>query len=160
MLREDIVTPVDQLIELDGSTTYFLERLRNEKLNISLEHQAEQQRQNKTAIVRTVKLYFDSTEYPILYCESELIKEHMSPLEYQQISEALLPIGKVFSLNVSQTVLKKNFYISKGHFEGVHAQLNISVFEKVYLKRYGLWQGPRQIARISEFFSEQTLARV
>ena len=160
MIKENAISDYDRFIELDGSTTYFLESFRNERLYVRLEGQTEVGKSGQTLINRSVKLYFDDVDYPILYCESELVKENMSEREYRQISEAILPIGKVFSLNITENVVKRDFEIIRSDSSLVRRKLNIKGVMPVYGKTYGLWAGTRLIARICEYFSKESLKRI
>ena len=151
---------MNKLIELDGSTTLFLESLRSEPLKVIVESQAETEGYPDGIINRVVRLFFDSSDTPVLHCTSYLNKSKLTGEEYRSLIEGKLPIGTVFHCyNDADSIIKKNTSITKETNPDVAISLNVRS-DLVFRKRYEYWVGDREIGHICEFFNDESLSRV
>src|SRR5882757_92073 len=80
----------EKLIELQNSTTIFLESVGKTDLKAQINAQSEE----NSIIKRSTLLFFDSPETPILYCISHLKRDRLSEMEYELLTKTNIPIGK------------------------------------------------------------------
>ena len=160
MLIHNTLPLVDKLIALDGSTTLFLESLRGARLKVRIESQIETNASSQLTIVRTVKLFFESAEIPILYCKSFLNKHQLTEEEYRSLMTKEIPIGIVFHrFNDASSITKRNISISKEMNPDLAVLLNVKS-STLFKKKYEYWVGNRGVGYICEFFNEESLARI
>jgi hypothetical protein len=151
---------VSRLINLEESTTSLLESLRGAPLRLVIESQKEIPDRHEIIIKRTVKLYFESLNVPVLYCVSYLYKSNLHAIEYKLLRETELQIFKVFQrFNDAGLIKKRNISITKEVSDELAASLNVSS-PVIFRKRYDFWVGEREIGSISEFFNEESLMRI
>lgn len=160
MLQNDTKSPVDQLNQLDDSTTHFLESLRGDTIRLLIISQDETKEFESTVIKRVVKLYFESADRPVLYCVSYLKKDKLSAQEYKSLLEDRMPIGKVFQcLNEGDCIKKTNISVTRGVDKELAACLNVKS-PIIVSKKYDYWIGEREVGQICEFFNEESLERI
>jgi chorismate-pyruvate lyase len=151
---------VSRLIHLEESTTSLLESLRGAPLRLVIESQKEIQDQQETIIKRTVKLFFESSDEPVLFAVSYLYKSNLHPNEYKLLRETELQIFRVFQrFNDASLIRKRNISITNEVSNEFTATLNVSS-PAIFRKRYDFWVGDREIGSISEFFNEESLMRI
>lgn len=151
---------IDRLIELEGSTTLFLQDLRGQCLRVGFESQDEMESSGECVIIRAVRLYFDSFEAPLLYCKSALAKENLTEQEYKLLTETDLPIGILFPrLNGPELIKKRNILIGEAVDPCLAISLNVNS-TLVFEKKYEYWIGNRKVGIISEFFNSESLSRI
>lgn len=159
MLSNSTRSLVHKLVELNGSTTLFLESIRGGRLQVALESQEEVQIQAQWFIKRVVKLFFDSADTPLLYCESLLNKRMLTSGEYVSLAEGMTPIGTVFHhYNYPGMIKKINVQVKEEVNPALARLLNVNS-ELIFRKRYDYWVGDREIGHICEFFNEESLRR-
>ncbi|GGB14559.1 hypothetical protein [Puia dinghuensis] len=159
MLSNSTRSLVHKLVELNSSTTLFLESIRGGRLHVALESQEEVQIQAQWFIKRVVKLFFDSADIPLLYCESLLNKSMLTKGEYVSLVEGMMPIGIVFHhYNHPDMIKKINVQIKEEVNPDLARLLNVSS-ELIFKKKYDYWVGDREIGYICEFFNEESLRR-
>lgn len=160
MLNDNLTVLIDKFLELKSSTTFFLEEIRGEKLWSLVESQYETVENNHTIINRIVKLYFESPQIPVLYCESRLVKEQMTQGEYEHIVDGELPIGRIFHrFNQAESIVKKEFAVNRCWDNRIAKNLNVKN-QKVYNKCYDYWVSGRKVGVIHEYFNEESLERI
>lgn len=160
MLIDNTLPLVDKLIALDGSTTFFLESLRGARLMVSIESQTETYSASRQIITRAVKLFFESADTPVLYCESFLNPDQLTSEEYGLLMTKEIPIGIVFHhFNEATSITKRNICINKETNAHLAAFLNVKS-SSLFKKKYEYWVGNRRIGYICEFFNEESLARI
>jgi len=160
MLGNNTAFLVNELLVLGDSTTFFLESLRGEQLQVIIESQTETIEWSHSVIRRTVKLYFHEPETPVLYCISVLNVDALTDSEYKGLIGAQLPIGRLFnSLNTTADIRKTNIHVRQANNPALAIQLNVRS-AMIIEKRYDYWVGDRLIGYISEFFNEESLKRV
>jgi chorismate-pyruvate lyase len=160
MLRNDTAFLAKELIALGDSTTFFLELVKGERLQVRVESQEETGEGAERLISRVVKLYFRYPEAPVLYCTSELKVSMLTDREYAGLKEGSLPIGRLFNnLNAGMAIRKNNVYVRQISNPVLAAYLNVRT-AKIFEKRYEYRVGDRMIGYISEFFNEESLERV
>ncbi|HLZ87759.1 MAG TPA: hypothetical protein VKQ52_10975 [Puia sp.] len=160
MSIDNSVSLMTRLAELKHSTTLFLESIRGEYLKVLLESQAEVWAHSNTIIERVTRLYFDSSDLPVLYCTSHLNKSNLTVQEYTSLAEGLLPLGIVFHrYNHAHSIKKTNVVLSEEINRDIARSLNVTS-PLIFQKRYDYWVGDRQIGYICEFFNEESLDRV
>jgi len=126
---------------------------------VALESQEEVQIQARWFIKRVVKLFFDSSDIPLLYCESLLNKSKLTGGEYVSLAEGMTPIGIVFhNCNHSGLIRKINVQIKEEVNPALARLLNVSS-DLIFKKKYDYWVGDREIGHICEFFNEESLGR-
>ena len=151
---------VGRLTELDQSTSLFLESLNGNPLKVLIESQEEVLIQHHLLIRRTTKLFFESSDRPLLYCTSVLSKGMLSKREYHLLVEGILPIGILFmQCNDPSSIKKTNITVRKEVNRGIASSLNVES-TLIFEKRYDYWVGDRQIGYICEFFNAESLSRV
>lgn len=145
----------ERLIELQNSTTVFLESFGKTNLKAQINDQSEE----NSIIRRNTLLFFDSPESPILYCISYLKRDHLSEMEYELLTKTNIPIGKIFiDQNKDKKIAKKNITIASTFNVAAARLLNVrSSF--LYEKKYDFYIEQRNIGRIMEFFNEESLTR-
>jgi chorismate-pyruvate lyase len=159
MLSNSTRSLVHELVELKSSTTLFLESIRGARLQVALELQEEVQMQTQWFIKRVIKLFFDSAEIPLLYCESLLNKSMLTSGEYVSLAEGLMPIGIVFHHHNHPGMIRKiNIQVKEEVNPKLAHLLNVNS-ELIFKKRYDYWVGDREIGHICEFFNEESLRR-
>jgi len=160
MAIDNTVNLITRLAELNHSTTLFLESIRGEYLKILLESQDELFIHQNNIIKRVTKLYFDSSDVPLLYCTSYLNKSELTNIEYASLAEGILPIGIVFHrYNDAHSIKKRNVVVSKEINTDIASSLHVSS-PLIFQKKYDYWVGDRQIGYICEFFNEESLDRI
>ncbi|TRX60210.1 hypothetical protein FNH22_09180 [Fulvivirga sp. M361] len=160
MLNNDLTVLIDKFLELQSSTTFFLEETCGGKIHSSIQLQYETQQSGSTLINRAVKLYFNSPAMPILFCKSFLVKEKMTPQEYNAIAFDELPIGRIFhAYNPTESIMKQHFRTEKYSSNSIAKELNVSS-NKIYDKQYDYWVDNRKIGVIHEYFNEESLGRI
>ncbi len=160
MLDYDIRSLLLKLSEMNDSTTLFLESLRGSSLQLNIESQVETPELETNVITRIVKLYFESSAVPVMYCVSYLNKNNLKREEYQSLLDAQLPIGKVFHCyNRADLIRKVNILVTRENDDNVAGCLNVKS-SLVTRKRYDYWVGDREIGSICEFYNEESLERV
>lgn len=160
MLSNSTRSLVHKLVELNSSTTLFLESIRGSRLQVALESQEEVQMQAQWFIKRVVKLFFDSPDIPLLYCESLLNKSILTSGEYVSLAEGMMPIGIVFHHHNHPGMIRKiNVQVKEEVNPDLARLLNVSS-ELIFKKKYDYWVGDREIGHICEFFNEESLGRV
>jgi chorismate-pyruvate lyase len=159
MLSNSTRSLVHKLLELNGSTTLFLEAIRGSRLHVALETQEETQLHGQWFLRRVVKLFFDSADIPLLYCESLLNKDTLTDAEYISLAEGRTPIGIVFHRhNFPGLIRKVNMQVKEEVNPTLARLLNVSS-DLVFKKNYDYWVGDREIGHICEFFNEESLER-
>ena len=159
-LLHNTLNLIDKLIELNSSTTIFLESLRGEQLKVMVESQTEKDMPTRCTIIRVVKLFFDSSEVPVLYCKSTLNKDKLTREEYQLLMAEELSIGILFhQVNNGNSIQKKNISINKEVNPVLAMSLNVKS-SVIFKKDYEYWVGDREVGHICEFFNDESLARV
>jgi chorismate-pyruvate lyase len=147
---------IDELLNTVYSTTLYLETLRREKLNVKVISQKE----TDTVITRISKLFFFDEKKPLLYCVSHLRRKLLLPDEYRMIKEIDLPLGSIFSqLHYPSVIFKKNLQVTEAAFSKVSAEMNLGD-GNLYCKSYSFLIGVREVARIEEFFNQESLDRI
>ena len=160
MLRNNTACLVNELIALGDSTTLFLESIRGERLQVTIESQAETDVSASLVIRRTVKLYFQAPDAPVLYCVSFLNKNMLTAEEYRRLMMEEQPIGIVFqNLNDAASIKKLNVFVTRTSNPALAGLLNVQS-DMIFEKRYDYWVGGRAIGYICEFFNEESLNRV
>lgn len=160
MLSEHAVSLVDRLVELDDSTTLFLESIRGDTLKVMMESQEESGPPDHRIIRRVVRLYFDEPDRPVLYCTSFINRDLLTKEEHHALMEEYLPMGIVFhSFNSVQSIKKKKITVSSETNPLLAAALYVQS-AIVFTKRYDYWVGDRQIGVIYESFNEESLMRI
>ena len=159
MLSNSTRSLVHELVQLDSSTTLFLESIRDGRLQVAMESQEEVQIQAQWFIKRVVKLFFDSADIPLLYCESLLNKSILTMNEYLSLTEGRTPIGIIFHHHNHPGMIKKiNVQVKEEVSSDLARLLNVSS-QLIFKKKYDYWVGDRQIGHICEFFNEESLGR-
>jgi len=126
---------------------------------VALESQEEVQMQSQCFIKRVVKLFFESSDIPLLYCESLLNKSKLRGDEYLSLVEGITPIGIVFhNYNHSGLIRKINVQIKEEVNPALARLLGVNS-DLIFKKKYDYWVGDREIGHISEFFNEESLGR-
>lgn len=148
------------LLELNDSTTLYLESLCGNRLQLTVESQEELPGHPGPMIKREVKLYFTSPEMPVLYCVSYLNKSKLTDKEYSLLREGSLPIGIIFQCyNDPAAIHKINMSVTRernpivAHLLGVGSDL-------IFNKRYDYRVTDRAIGYICEYFNEESLGRI
>jgi chorismate-pyruvate lyase len=160
MLRNNTAFLVNELIDLGDSTTFFLELVKGERLQVTVQSQEETGEGAERLIRRVVSLYFRSQDAPVLYCSSELKVSMLTDREYTGLKEGTLPIGRLFnSLNTEMDIRKNNIYVRQVRNPALAALLNVRS-TNIFEKRYEYRVGDRLIGHISEFFNEESLERL
>ena len=160
MIHNNTSNLLDHLRFLEDSTTYFLESLKGNTLQVSIESQSEIFQDNCELIKREVKLFFNTAESPILYCNSYLYKNKLTKEEYRLIVEGKLPIGKIFySLNPSVGITKRALSVSMERGDSLAISLRVKS-RGIIKKSYEYWVDSRKIGFIQEFFNEESLKRI
>jgi chorismate-pyruvate lyase len=150
---------VEQILCLEGSTTFFLETLANKKLQVHVVSQSEHCINGNIVIKRAVKLYFDHPELPIFYCLSYIEKDVLTNAEYDGLMSERIPIGKIFSDEGQPDIInKKNVSVAKILDGSISSELQISG-EEIYSKIFQFYVNNRYIGIIEEYFHEDTLQR-
>jgi chorismate-pyruvate lyase len=153
-------TVIQEVIDLNKSTTLYLEGLCNKKLKVQVVSQHEQENNESVDIIRVSKLFFDTAESPLLYCKSYIQKALLTEDEYELISNTAIPLGKIFAeLNNPSVIYKENITISKGVYEVEAAAMKL-LSGRMYKKSYRFFIGLRPLAVIEEFFNEESLNRI
>ncbi len=151
---------VEQILCLEGSTTFFLETLANKKLQVHIVSQSEVCINNNMVIKRVVKLYFEQPELPIFYCQSYIEKDVLTNAEYNGLMSECIPIGKIFSDNESAgTISKKIISACKLFNSSISSELQIAG-GRIYGKKFQFYINERYIGVIEEYFHEDTLLRL
>jgi chorismate-pyruvate lyase len=151
---------INKIINLEDSTTLLLESLSSKPLKVLVKSQVEINDDNGKLMKRTVKLFFESSAMPVLFCVSDLYLENLKAEEYRLLMETLIPIGKIFHLfNNGEAIKKMNIRITKKMDNGMAEQLNVKLPE-IICKQYDYCIGERKVGSISEFFNEESLIRV
>jgi len=160
MLQSDSLDLISQLMELRGSTTFFLESVKGSRLKVIIESQDETQIRACRVIKRVVRLYFYSSERPVLYCISYLNKEDLTPEEYMALMDEQLPIGMVFhGFNDPASIEKRNISVSEEEDPELAVLLNVQS-PLIFKKQYDYWVAGRNIGSICEYFNEESISRV
>lgn len=160
MLDYDVTGLLHKLNEMNDSTTLLLESLRGSSLRLNIESQVETRELEANVIKRTVKLYFESSAAPVMYCVSYLNKNNLKWEEYQSLVEEQLPIGKVLHCyNRAELIRKINISVTRENDENIAEFLNVKS-PLVTRKRYDYWVGDREIGSICEFYNEESLERI
>lgn len=150
---------VNQLIDLQSSTTSFFEVLSGIRLRVSLASQVDIVETDEILIERCVRLYFEVPELPIIYGVSKLRRSVLADEEVVQILDGVAPIGRLFSdLNVDLEIRKLNIKTVRVFDQKMALLLNVSSPDVIW-KQYQYWIGHRYIGDISEFFNEESVSR-
>lgn len=150
---------VFNLLGLEDSTTLFLESAKGQDMKVVIDAQIEDDSAQPYQIRRLVRLYFHSPEQPALFSVSFLNKRELTDMEYHCLTYRNMPIGRIFTnLNDPASIRKKNISIYLGTDMENAARLNVKN-RLLYRKEYDYWVGKRKIARICEFFNEESLKR-
>lgn len=148
---------LEKLSHLEHSTTAFLESIKGQPLKVSIEAQVEEP---GICLIRTVKLYFDSPELPLLFCISQLNRTNLHPEEYALLTVHALPIGRIFHhVNPGALIVKKNTMVTTENNTHISSCLKVSL-PTVKRKSYDYWVGDREIGTITEYFNQESLARI
>jgi chorismate-pyruvate lyase len=148
---------LEKLSHLDQSTTLFLESIKGQSLKVAIESQVEGP---EDSLIRTVRLYFDSAYLPLLYCISRLNTANLSPEEYSLLTRQAMPIGRIFKYsNPGAPIVKRNTTVTIENNAHIAGCLNIKP-STVKQKRYDYWVGEREIGTITEYFNQESLARI
>lgn len=151
---------ISRLMNLEASTTSFLESLGGAPLRLVIESQKEIPDRHETIVKRAVKLFFESSAEPVLFAVSYLYKTNLHENEYKLLRETELQIFKVFErFNDVSLIKKRNIAVTKEVSEELAASLNVAS-PVIFRKRYDFWVGDREIGSISEFFNEESLMRI
>lgn len=148
---------LEELSHLEQSTTLFLESIKGQSLKVAIESQVEGP---EDSLIRTVRLYFDSDNLPLLYCISRLNTANLSSEEFALLTRQAMPIGRIFTYsNPGATIVKKNTTVTMEYNAHIISCLNLKP-STVKLKRYDYWVGQREIGTITEYFNQESLARI
>lgn len=147
---------VNSLLFFKGSTTHFLESLRNENLKVMIKNQ----KIKLTIIERKTVLYFATSELPLIYSTSYLNTSQLLKEEYELIKAGDIPLGKIFiQLNNLEDIKKEN--ISCSSLFDMEANLNLNIEPSMlYKKRYDFKVAGRNVGEINELFNSETLKRI
>jgi chorismate-pyruvate lyase len=147
---------LDSLLEFKGSTTYFLESLRNEALMVEIKSQTT----TSNVIKRETTLFFNSKDQPIIFSKSYLNIHHLLEKELELVKRCEIPLGKLFmQLNSLDGIKKENVTCSTVFDEEICTNLNISP-SKLFIKRYDFNVSGRNVGEIIEIFNATTLTRI
>jgi len=145
-----------KLIELERSTTEFLESFRNARLKVKIKSQSE----HNSVITRVTVLFFDHPDKPVLYCVSYLNKAALTNKEYHLLKDTDTPIGRIFTdENKDSIIFKKDISVTLTSNETAGTSLNTGSM-LLYEKTYEYCVAHRNIGQIIEFFNEESLSRV
>jgi len=151
-----IDTTITKMLDLKLSTTKFLESIANDILKVKINHQFEKD----LAIERDTFLFFKNYDNPVIWSVSILDRSCLTDIEYHLLMNSDLPIGRIFNDVKSETYLNKsNIDIVMGEHEIASSRLNINS-SIVFEKKYDLIVANRKIGVITEFFNEESLARL
>lgn len=149
-------TLVNKLINLKSSTTKFLEAITKNSLQAEVIFQLE----DANMISRSVVLFFDDPEKPVLYSESKLNRKNLTSYEYHLLTTSSKPLGRIFTtLNITKSITKANVEISTIIETNAFRKLNIES-TYIYKKKYDFLVAERNIGQITEYFNEESLARL
>lgn len=147
---------IDRLKQLKESTTFFLEECKGDNLNVLLLSQFEED----NVIIRKVKLFFDSPQMPILYCESYLLKDKLEMEDFKLLNRGEQPIGKVFrEYDKEGKIRKENITLTKEYDESIAQFLNVGS-RQIFKKEYSYNVGGTVVGQIKEFFNSESLGRI
>lgn len=148
---------LESLINLQGSTTCFLEFVRKETLKVQIVSQTETVDGGAKILDRVILLYFTTPQRPLLYCKSRLCIDLLSNDEYDMLRFKKMPMGKIFDSS-GAVITKKNITIARV----VDSDACRYLFSNhgVYQKKYDYIIGGRNIGPVLEFFSAESLIRI
>lgn len=152
--RSDIV---NEIIALQGSTTFFMESLAGDTLKVKVNSQKEIKIGREKVIKRSVNLYFDSEHLPVLYCVSHIFKDRLLNTELEDLNSLIVPIGKIFYAE-NVCIEKSGIVISKLSDHEFVNTLNVKP-SVIFKKEYEYNVDNRYIGKISEYFNEESLLR-
>lgn len=156
MIDNNTLILIDRLKDLKGSTTFFLQECKGENIKVLLLSQIEED----NVIIRRVKLFFDSPQKPVLYCESYLLKDNLEKEEFNLLCKGEQPIGKIFrEYDIEGKIRKGNITLTKGYNEAIAQFLNVES-RQIFKKEYAYDIGGRVIGQIKEFFNPESLGRI
>lgn len=148
-------TMARELVELENSTTIFLENYHSALLQVIIRSQEE----DSGVIKRVTLLFFESSGAPVLYCVSYLIRDQLTKEEYYQLTHTTLPIGRIFAMqNMESFIDKRNITTQLTTNEEAAIFLDVQS-PLVYEKKYDYYVGQRKIGQIIEVFNEESLIR-
>jgi chorismate-pyruvate lyase len=150
---------IEKLIDLEDSTTFFLEHIKGQPVKVFVESQNEIIEENTLVLRRIARLYFESFNNPVVVASSSLQKEKLTPKEYKLLTKKEMPIGRIFKLlNMQKPIVKKNISNSIVNSLEMASILNVMSMD-VIEKKYDYWVGDRHMGTIHEFFNWESLSR-
>lgn len=150
---------LNDLRGLEDSTTLFLEYVSGRRLRVQIESQWEEDTASGPVIRRITTLFFDSPDYPVLYCTSSLRKDQLTHQEYQLLTGQSIPIGRVFlRYNDAREIRKENISLVMEVDETAASRLQVG-HSLLCKKQYDYRVSERGIGQITEMFNEESLYR-
>ncbi len=144
-------------LQLEGSTTLFLEQLSGKPLRSAVRRQAEDGNGGGT-IRREAVLYFDTADLPVIFSRSTLDLGLFSTDEAEGIRKGLVPLGRILDPEGRGLLRKENMTVEL--VPGSPDALFLSTAAAgCYVKCYDLVAGRRVVGRVREYVNNESLSR-
>lgn len=158
-IENNILILLDEVINMKGSTTSFIEEKSGKKLFVTVLLQKDSICDNLKILVREILLYIVKPELSLFLCYSSITKDNLTKDEVKRLIAGEEPIGKIFNLVENNTLIKKNIDVHRVESKKWKEKLKTRSI-LFYIKEYELYSKDRYIGKIEEVFNEETLSRI